>query len=30
MTVMDINNYYPENSSWDFLAEYVSKLLEQP
>lgn len=25
---MDINNYYPENTSWDFLSSYVIKLLE--
>lgn len=30
MTALDVNNYYPENTSWDFLTSYVAKLLKQP
>jgi len=30
MTALDINNYYPDNTSWDFLTKYVAKLLLQP
>lgn len=28
-TVLDINNYNPDNSSWDFLAQFIAKLLTQ-
>ena len=30
MTALDINNYYPDNTSWDFLTSLVAKLLKQP
>lgn len=30
MTALDVNNYYPDNTSWDFLTSYVAKLLRQP
>lgn len=26
-TALDINNYYPDNTSWDFLTSFVAKLL---
>ncbi len=30
LSAMDVNNYYPENTSWDFFASYVADLLERP
>lgn len=29
-TALDINNYYPEDSSWDFLADFIANVLMQP
>jgi len=29
ITALDINNYYPDNTSWDFLTSYIAKLLLQ-